>query len=196
VSADGAEGWQYTLGEARKLLAVDSKRAEKFYEKVFLAYYGRVVAVLFRLVGDRNRAEDLANDVLWRAYRRHPGFVENGNLGGWLYRTAANLGIEELRAAARRQRYEHAAAEIIHNRGETGTPLDGLLQQETRARVRSILVSLKRWQARILILRQSGLSYGELADALGMKKSSVGTMLARAEAEFQKRYLRLHRSEE
>jgi len=71
-----------------------------------------------------------------------------------------------------------------------------VLTAEKRVRVHAVLASLKRWQAEILILRSSGFSYKELADALDFKEPSVGTMLARAEAQFQKRYLQLHGNEE
>jgi RNA polymerase sigma-70 factor (ECF subfamily) len=70
------------------------------------------------------------------------------------------------------------------------------LRAEKRARVRAVLASLRRWQAQILILRSSGLSYAELAQALEIKASSVGTMLIRAETEFQKQYVRLYGREE
>ncbi len=195
MSADHVEGFQYALGEAAELLAIDSQGTGAAYDEIFIAHYRRVVAVLLRLIGDPTRAEELANEVLWRAYRRYSS-AGNTKLAGWLYRTAANLGIGELRATARRQRYEDAAAEMIRAAEAGLTPLDDVLRQETRARVRSVLAVLKRWQARILILRASGLSYRELADALGVKRSSIGTMLARAESRFHGQYLRLHGREE
>src|SRR5262249_49669858 len=153
-------------------------------------------SVLFRISGDRARAEELANEVLWKAYRQSSSPSPNGNLDGWVYRTATNLGIEDLRAKARRQRYEGAAARDADPAGASTTPLDDVLRAEKRVRVRVVLASLKRWQAQILILRSSGLSYKELADALNFKEGSVGTMLARAEAQFQKRYVQLHGNEE
>jgi RNA polymerase sigma factor (sigma-70 family) len=196
LSADRAESFQCALGEAGELSAIDSLRSGAAYEEMFIAHYGRVVALLFRLLGDSTRAEEMASEVLWRAYRRYPGPVGSANIAGWLYRTAANLGIGELRATARRRRYEDAAARMSPAADGGRTPLDELLREETRARVRLVLAALKRWQARILILRASGLSYGELAEALGVKRSSIGTMLARAESGFHRQYLRLRGREE
>jgi DNA-directed RNA polymerase specialized sigma24 family protein len=71
-------------------------------------------------------------------------------------------------------------------------PLDDLLREEKCRRVRSILASIKPAQAQLLILRNSGLSYKELADVLDVKMSGIGTMLIRAEEEFRNRYLALH----
>jgi DNA-directed RNA polymerase specialized sigma24 family protein len=55
---------------------------------------------------------------------------------------------------------------------------------QEREIVRTILAQMKPRTARLLILRHSGLSYTELAEALGIAPGSIGTLLARAEAEF------------
>jgi RNA polymerase sigma-70 factor (ECF subfamily) len=62
--------------------------------------------------------------------------------------------------------------------------------------VRAVLASIKPTQAQLLILRSSGLSYKELAEALNVKMSGIGTMLNRAEEEFRSRYLALHPNQE
>jgi DNA-directed RNA polymerase specialized sigma24 family protein len=62
--------------------------------------------------------------------------------------------------------------------------------------VRAVLARLKPAHAQILILRASGLSYKELADSLGVKLGTVGTMLVRAETAFQKRFRRMYKNEE
>jgi RNA polymerase sigma-70 factor (ECF subfamily) len=165
---------------------------ESAFQRLFVENYGRVVSVLHRLLADRAQAEELANDVFWRLYRQ-PWLRGNtdGRVGGWLFRTATNLGIDALRAAARRKHYEHAAGQV-RLEAAAADPLHDVLQAEKRRRVRSTLARLKPAQARILILRSSGFSYSELAECLGVKRSSMGTLLARAEAQFQKRYLQLY----
>jgi len=174
----------------------ESMWSESAFEALFLEHYPRVVGVLVRLVGERPRAEELANDVFWRAYRQHDLVNSQGNVGGWLYRTATNLGIDALRAAGRRRHYEGAAGRAMVESGDEAVdPLGELLRAERQQRVRAVLARLKPGQAQILVLRASGLSYHELAEALGVKRGSVGTMLIRAEGEFQKRYLRLHGKE-
>jgi DNA-directed RNA polymerase specialized sigma24 family protein len=70
------------------------------------------------------------------------------------------------------------------------------LQQERSLRVRAVLASIKPPQAQLLVLRISGLSYKELAEALDVKMSGIGTMLNRAEEEFRNRYLALYSHEE
>jgi RNA polymerase sigma factor (sigma-70 family) len=163
---------------------------EAQFRAVFLQHYVRIVRVLVRLLGDSSHAEEVANDAFWRLYRQ-PALEVDGNVGGWLYRTATNLGIDALRASGRRRQYEKVAATI---RGETTStgPLDELLREEQCQRVRAVLASIKPSSAQLLILRASGLSYKELAASLDMKMSGIGTMLNRAGEEFRNRYLALY----
>ena len=166
---------------------------EADFRVVFLQHYARIVAILVRVLGDRSPAEEVANDAFWRLYHQ-PGLQIEGNVGGWLYRTATNLGIDALRASGRRRQYEVTAGRLVEECTVAG-PLDDLLREEKCRRVRSVLASIKPAQAQLLILRNSGLSYKELADALDVKMSGIGTMLIRAEEEFRNRYLALHPNE-
>ena len=54
--------------------------------------------------------------------------------------------------------------------------------------MREVLGGLKPREAQLLLLRANGLAYRELAQTLGVEPGSVGTMLARAEAEFERRF--------
>ncbi len=167
---------------------------EAAFRAVFLQQYARIVGILARLLGDRSPAEEVANDAFWRLYRQ-PALQIDGNVGGWLYRTATNLGIDALRAAGRRRQHEEAAGRIMQE-GTSTAPLDDLLREEKCQRVRAVLASIKPAQAQLLILRASGLSYKELAEALDVKMSGIGSMLNRAEAEFRNQYFALHPNQE
>jgi len=166
------------------------------FEAVFLKHYARIVGVLYRLLGDRTRAEELANDVFWKLYRQPWWPQSDGDVGGWLCRTATNLGIDTLRARARRERYEQAAARVQIEAGAPADPLEEVLRAERSRRVRAVLARLKPAQAQILILRASGLSYKELAEALDIKLGTVGTMLVRAEAAFEKQFRGMYGNKE
>lgn len=165
--------------------------SESDFGQVFRSHYARVVGVLCRIVGDPTQAEELASEAFWRLYRQTP--EPDGHVGGWLYRTATRLGIDSLRARARRERYERDAGRIFLGARSIEDPLEETLRMERCRQVRGVLASLKPAHARILVLRASGFSYEELAGILGVKRGSVGTMLNRAEAEFRKRYLRRKR---
>jgi len=161
---------------------------ESLFEHFYLEHYRRVVSVLFRLTGSRSEAEDLANEVFVRLYRRRLLPQPDGNVPGWLYRTATNVGIDGLRKNARRRQHELEAAQAAAQSRENAGPLDEILRDERRRQVRQVLARLKPVHAQALILRSSGFSYHEVAEALGMKRVSVGTLLLRAEQAFRKHY--------
>ena len=161
------------------------------FEAAFHQHWPKVYGVIFRLVGERAEAEDLALEAFWRLYRRAPRLIPDGNLGGWLYRVATNLGFNALRARRRRGAYEQQAGKWTL---EDNAGLDPSLEaerNEERKQVRIALGRMKPRSARLLVLRHSGLSYAELAEVLKVAPSSIGTMLARAEEQFEEHYRRL-----
>lgn len=158
------------------------------FDQLFSQHWPRVCAVLFRLVGDRDEAEDLAIEVFWRLYRDPPSSTSDDHLAGWLYRVATNLGLNALRGRRRRVHYEERGA-LLHPNADAGpNPATEAERSIERAAVRQVLARMKPRSAQLLTLRHSGLSYAELARALDVAPSSVGTLLARAEQEFEALY--------
>ena len=166
--------------------------AHSHFETIFLEHYGRVLRLLVRLVGNRTQGEDLANEVFWKLSRQSEHWLQTNNIGGWLYRTATHAGIDALRATSHRKQYEWAAKPHTrhHKADETG-PLREMLREEDRKSVQIVLRAMKPAQAQLLLMRADGASYKELAEALNVAVSGVGTLLNRAEAEFRKHYLKL-----
>lgn len=146
--------------------------------------------MIYRLVGDPAEAEDLALETFWRLYRRPPSLDEGSKLGGWLYRVATNLGYNALRSRKRRQRYEEQSGSLVVQVAHSPDPARELELAQERQHVRAVLAQMKPRSAKLLVLRYSGLSYAEIAAALGLAPGSVGTLLARAEEEFERRYRR------
>ncbi len=164
--------------------------AEREFERIFIEQWPRVYAVLVRLIGDRDEAEDIALETFWRLHVHPPSSRQTANLGGWLYRVATNLGLNALRARKRRARYELEAGQARLNHPEDDA-VEELDAAEERERVRQVLARMDERQARLLLLRHSGLDYAELATTLEVSPNSIGTLLVRAEREFQKKYQEL-----
>ncbi len=156
------------------------------FEEFFHQHFSRVYGAVFRLVGDPAEAEELAVEAFWRLHQRPPS--REDNLSGWLYRVATNLGLNALRARKRRQRYELEAGRWETAASPDVDPQEALAESEERRRVRHVLEQMNPRQAQLLVLRYSGLPYREIASALGVSPGSVGTLLARAEREFERRY--------
>jgi RNA polymerase sigma-70 factor (ECF subfamily) len=171
--------------------AKDARRLEEAFEAVFQENWARVVGVLGRLVGDGDEAEDLALEAFYRLHANPPQQAHPGSLRGWLYKVATNLGLNALRARQRRQRYETHAGALDLLEHPRSDPAEEVERRQERERVRQALAEMKPRSAQLVLLRHSGFSYAEMAAALGVAPGSVGTLLARAEVEFENIYRQL-----
>jgi len=155
-------------------------------EALFHQQWHRLCAVLYRFTGDTAEAEDLALEAFVQLWQRPPARADN--LGGWLYRVATRLGLNRLRAAARRDRYEFSAGTDGLAASTADDPEGETARRQEQARVRAVLSTMDDRQARLLLLRHAGFTYQEIAAALEINPASVGTLLARAEQAFGKLY--------
>jgi RNA polymerase sigma-70 factor (ECF subfamily) len=158
------------------------------FEALFMQHWAQVYRLLIRLVGDPAEAEDLALETFLRLYQRYPLQGNESNPGGWLHRVATNLGLHSIRGWKRRERYEMEAGRYALEDTPEDRPAEILMQGEERRLVRLALAQMNERQSQLLILRYSGLSYKEIAEALDLAPTSIGPLLLRAEREFEKRY--------
>lgn len=168
-------------------MAQDESRSFEF-ERLFVEHWASVYRVLQRLVGDPAEAEDLALEAFLRLYHQTGKQTEEINVGGWLYRVATRLGLHSIRGWKRRENYELTAGKYALEESEQLSPAEILARQEEREQVRLVLSGMNERQSQILILRHSGLSYQEIAEALNLTPGSIGPLLVRAEREFEKQY--------
>jgi RNA polymerase sigma-70 factor (ECF subfamily) len=165
------------------------------FQALFLEHWASVYRILQRLVGDPAEAEDLALEAFLRLYRHNQKQPQVQNAGGWLYRVATRLGLNSIRDWKRREGYELAAGRYALEATDELSPADLLVQEEERQQVRLVLARMNEQQSRLLILRYSGLSYKEIASTLNLAPASIGSLLARAEREFEKQYRALAEEE-
>jgi len=79
--------------------------------------------------------------------------------------------------------------------GYAPTPEEVHASREDQDRVRAVLAAIQPRQAELLVLRNQGLSYDELACALELKPASIGTFLSRAEQAFRKEFIKRYGKE-
>jgi RNA polymerase sigma-70 factor (ECF subfamily) len=149
-------------------------------EHVFRDAYPRVVAVAARVLGSRDGAEDVAQEVFLSFGRSS---VPAGEAVRWLSVAAAHTALNHLRTGRRR-----ASREEVVGGGDDVAPdvADTVVTLDERRRVRAALARLPRRQAVALVLRHNGLSYAEVAAALDLSPGSVGTTVRRAESALRK----------
>jgi len=142
--------------------------------ELYALYHESLVRLLYRRTGDRDHAEDLAQEVFVRALETPPA-----NPKPWLFAVALNLARDEGRRITRQGR----KLELL--RGEAAgrvapAPDADLERQENVEHVRAALASLSDRDREVLLLKAEGFSYDEIAAALGLATGAVGTTLARA----------------
>jgi RNA polymerase sigma-70 factor, ECF subfamily len=181
------------LNEISILKYIADQGSDQF-ETIFLENWPRVYGLLLRLVGDQAEAEDLALETFMRLYQRPPKNNPELNLGGWLHRVAVNLGLNAMRSWQRRRQYEEKAGQLDLMEKSVVSPSGVFAAEEDSRIARKVLAEMKPRQSQILILRYSGMAYKEIAALMGLAPSSIGSLLVRAETEFEKRF-RLSESE-
>ncbi|HEY7614741.1 MAG TPA: sigma-70 family RNA polymerase sigma factor [Gemmatimonadales bacterium] len=141
--------------------------------RLFDEYYPSLVRMLYRRTGDRDRAEDLAQETFARAVAAPPD-----NPRPWLFAVALNLVREDgRRTVTRGRRLELLRTE--QDRPAAGPDVD-FERNEDVARVRAALARLNERDREALLLKAEGFGYDEIASTLGLAKGAVGTTLARA----------------
>jgi RNA polymerase sigma factor (sigma-70 family) len=152
------------------------------FERLFRDEYSRVVGVAYRVLADRQEAEDVAQEVFVDFHRLHR--ADAPYAGPWLHRAAANTALNAVRSRSRRNRREANYGALETPRWVD--PADVVEVTEDRLLVRAALARIPRKSATILALRYGGLSYAEVAQALGVNIGQIGTLLRRAEARLRR----------
>jgi len=145
----------------------------EYVAELYLQYHASLVRMLHRRTGDRERAEELVQEVFARAVAAPPR-----NPRPWLFAVALNLVREEGRRAVRQGR----RLELYRDEQPTSAPMpdEELLREEKVSKVREALATLSERDREALLLQAEGFSYDEIAEATGLARGAVGTTLSRA----------------
>lgn len=156
-------------------------------ERLFRTYHATLVRYLTRRLGDRDWAEEVAQETFVRALRQERIVNERA----WVFAVAHNLVRDGARRDARNRRHLELLAAESRVEQETA-PDDEADVAEVRARERALarraLDALSERDRQALLLKEEGLDYGEIADVLEIEKSSVGTTLSRARKRLAESY--------
>ena len=155
-------------------------------ERLFREYHAMLVRYLTRRLGDRDWAEDVAQETFVRALRQESIAHERS----WVFAVANNLVRDDARRSSRQRRHlELLAAEARDGEGATVEPQEPA--QETAqesADARRALEAVTERDRQALLMKEEGLGYGEIAEVLGIEKGSVGTTLSRARRRLAETY--------
>src|ERR1700688_4126246 len=162
------------------------------FELLLQRYRTPLVNFLFRMVRNREQAEDLGQEVFLRVYRAREDYVPSAKFTTWLFRIATNLALNSVRDT-RHQKLELSMAAPFTVEGEEGDekPMDvaeknpnieQYLVEESRLKmIRHAIDKLpEKQRAAVLLHKYQELDYGDIAKILECSESALKSLLFRA----------------
>jgi RNA polymerase sigma factor (sigma-70 family) len=153
------------------------------FDELFEDVYPRLYRYCLRMAPDADLAEDTAQEAFVRLLDRKVDGDAAG-LRAWLFKVATHLLRDRARVHENRRRLLEENPVVPD--GPPG-PEEEMERELAVARVRRVLGELDDRERTLLLLREEGFSYRELAEAVGVQPSSVGTLLVRARRRFEER---------
>jgi RNA polymerase sigma-70 factor (ECF subfamily) len=142
-----------------------------------------LVSTLWFMLGSRDDAQDVAQDVFLRCWRAREGLPEVQNLRAWIFRVGLNAAKDLQRSAWRRRVKPLVGAEGMPMVDST-PPTAGLEEQESLEQLRHALMALRPEEKEVFLLRQNGeLTYEQIAE---QSKRPVGTIKTQMRSALQK----------
>lgn len=194
ITQSTARRYELQDPDVRLMLLVRDDDAAAF-EELMLRYQRRVITVLEHLVGQRDQAEDLAQDVFMRVYRSRKTYIPGSKFSTWLFTIVNNVASNARRSLARRKEVQ-----INNPAGQSGpqsaNPLDRLALEssglmptrqldktEMGSVVRQAVQSLnERQRMAVLLSKFEEMSYNDIAETMGMSVQAIKSLLSRARA--------------
>jgi RNA polymerase sigma-70 factor, ECF subfamily len=154
------------------------------FDEIFRRHYPTLFRYLQRLTGSADTADDIAQESFVRLLS-HP--MPEDEARRWLFTVATNLVRDGARTSSTRQRLLLGAPVAPNPEPRQDEAIE---QKETIAAVRAALDCLPERDRMLLLMREEGFKYHEIAEATGVAPGSVGTLIARAAKRFAEVYER------
>jgi RNA polymerase sigma-70 factor (ECF subfamily) len=168
---------------------------EEAFEILVNRHQASILNLIYRFIGDRTQAKDLAQEVFLRIWQSAKIYRPEAKFTTWIYRITVNLCFNELKSARRKKWFsfnwsrednEHTLEEVLSDNAPSAEDL--LLEKERSRQISDALQSLPDNQRMALLLkRYDGLSYQEIAEIIGCSVSAVESLLVRAKKTLQEK---------
>lgn len=170
------------------------------FEALVSQYKRRVFAVALRLMGNREEAEDQAQEVFLKVYRGVRKLDDPATLTSWIYRITTNTCFDALASKDRRHAAESLEQArdggepepIIYADARTPTPEEAVMRRDLRRCLERAISNLDPVDRGIIVLRDvEDRPYQEIAESLAIGLSAVKMRIHRARLTFQKIFARV-----
>ena len=183
------------LPPSEELMARIARGDEDAFEILVNRHQTSILNLVYRFIGDRTQAKDLAQEVFMRVWQSAKSYEPKAKFTTWIYRTTANLCFNELKSARRKKWFsfnwsdedgEHTFEETLSDNAPSAEDL--LLEKERSRQISDALQSLPDNQRMAVVLkRYDDLSYQEIAQVIGCSVSAVESLLVRAKRTLQEK---------
>jgi len=163
---------------------------KRAFDELLARYEAKVYNLAYRLMGNPEDANDLAQEAFLRMYKALPKFRGGSAFATWLYRIVTNLCLDELKKRRRRpqlvdeplgEEEENVEPLVERVADEKASPDEVALSHERQRLVQEAIASLRRHHRAVLVLYDlQGCSYQEIAEVLKVNVGTVKSRLNRA----------------
>ncbi|HVF15144.1 MAG TPA: RNA polymerase sigma factor, partial [Acidimicrobiales bacterium] len=162
-------------GDVDRLVLARARRGDhQAFAQIVDHYDHRLRGLAYRLLGDRDRMDDVLQEAYVKAFRSLPRFKGESALGTWLYRIVYNACVDDLRS-------RKGTVPLDDQRDTADARPDPADVAIGRRDLAAALATLPPDQkAAVLLVDAYGLDYAEAADALGVAAGTIGSRLSRA----------------
>ena len=189
-------GWDLAAASDQQIVAWAQDGAEAAFRELVRRYQRPVFSLIYRMVRDREAAEDLAQETFIKVLNAIDTYRPEHKFSSWIFKIANNAAIDHLRRrepdvlslegapdAVSIERQEATALQVS-DRGES--PLDELEARELGSHIEGAIARLRpEYRACILLRHVEGRAYEEIATILGLPLGTVKTYIHRARAELR-----------
>jgi len=183
-----------------ELVAAARRGDRDAFRTLFERYHRRAYALAFGVLRHPDDALDVVQDAFIKAHKYLDKFEGNSSFYTWLYRIVMNLAIDHLRKHRRQKPVELDEHHLDEAAGDEsllpkilgGNPGRALLDKQIRARIDEALGTLSDNHRAVLIMRElEGMSYEEMAQAMGCSKGTIMSRLFHARKNMQRQLMDL-----
>jgi RNA polymerase sigma-70 factor, ECF subfamily len=167
------------------LIEIVRKNDPERYAEIIERYQGKLFAYLYRLVGSREEAEDLLQDVFIKTYRNLYSYDVKRKFSSWIYRIAHNEAVNHIKRKSLKRFIPWENITATKDKLEMSSSEEGAdnvwIRKEANREVDEAINRLPFKYKQVLILRYySDKSYEEISEILGKPINTVGTLINRA----------------
>lgn len=173
-----------SLTDNELVVLVREKNPER-YAEIIGRYQGKLFAYLYRLIGNKDEAEDLLQDVFIKVYKNLHSYDSERKFSSWIYRIAHNEAVNYIKRKSLKRFISWEDISSTKDKLESRSQEDGAdeawMRKETVRDVDAAINLLPAKYKQVLLLRYfSDKSYEEIGEILGKPVNTVGTLINRA----------------